>query len=144
MKVFITFSVCISIIFYAVISFSQSDEICCTWFNLKHIKGNFPQKIMFHYDGTFATYNKFESINAITRGTFQIIKKWSDPNGNIWYQIIMNDHRKEKKFKLASISQNGRALEFVCNSEKFPQKIDTQENSYCNFLRASMDYTSPP
>lgn len=144
MKVFLTFAVCISIIFYAVTSLSESDEICCTWFNLKHIKGEIPQKIMFHYDGTFATYKKMNSIDALSRGTFQITKKWSDSNGNIWYQIIMNDPRTEKKYKLAKISQNGRALEFVCNPDNFPEKIDSKETSYCNFLRASMDYTSPP
>ena len=75
MKVFITFAVCISIIFYSAISLSESDEICCTWFNLKHIKAEIPQKIMFHYDGTFATYKTMDSINAVSRGTFQITKK---------------------------------------------------------------------
>ncbi|MGD9311089.1 MAG: hypothetical protein PVG51_18245 [Desulfosarcina sp.] len=140
MKAFITFAVCISVVLYAAISLSESDEICCTWINLKHIEGNFPQKIMFHYDGTYATYKEMVSSKTLSRGTFQITKKWSDSNGDIWYQIIKEDSNKGKQFQLTKVSQNGRKLEFVCSKENFPREINLKSDSYCNYIRSAIDY----
>ena len=144
MKAIIPFAVCISIIFYAGISLSGSDEICCTWFNLKHVEGKFPQKIMFHYDGTYATYKEMVSSNTLSRGTFQVTKKWSDSNGDIWYKIIKEDSIKGKQFQLTKVSQNGRKLEFVCSKDNFPNEINSNSDSYCNYMRGSKDsYQSP-
>jgi hypothetical protein len=129
---------------YADVSFPESEEICCTWINLKYIQGKLPQKVMFHYDGTYATYGKFDSINALSRGMFQVVKKWTDAEGYIWYNIIMNDPKKGKKYKLARVSENGRKLEFVCNKDNYPTAINPDEASYCNYMRASMDYQKLP
>ena len=49
LKSFIIIALCFSMIFYAAASFSKSDEICCTWFNMKHTEGKFPQKIMWRW-----------------------------------------------------------------------------------------------
>ena len=144
MKSFIIIALCFSMVFYAAASFSESDEICCTWFNMKHTEGKFPQKIMFHYDGTYATYNKINSSKASARGMFQITKKWTDSEGYIWYKIIMNDPKQGKKYKLAKVSQNGRRLEFVCNKNIYPSELNANESGYCNYLRASMDFESLP
>ena len=144
MKPFIIMAVCFSIIFYAVPSLSESEEICCTWFNMRIIEGNFPQKIMFHYDGTYATYKEMNSSQALSRGMFQITEKWTDSEGYIWYKIIMNDPRQGKKYKLAKVSQNGRRLEFVCNKNKYPSELNASESGYCDYLRASMEYEPSP
>ena len=140
MKIFISTAVFLSVIFVAMVSLSGSDEICCTWFNMNYIEGKFPQKIMFHYDGTYATYKEFDSINAITRGTFQITKKWSDSEGFVWYKIIMSDPKKGEKYQLARVSQNGRKLEFICNKNNYPSDLNSTETGYCSYLRASLDY----
>lgn len=144
MKPFIIIAICFSLVFYAAASLSESDEICSTWFNMRYIKGQFPQKIMFHYDGTYATYLKMNSSKAFSRGMFQVTKKWTDSEGYIWYQIIMNDPKQGKKYKLAKVSQNGRKLEFVCNKKEYPSELNVNESGYCNYLRASMDFESLP
>ena len=144
MKTFITMAVCFSIIFSAVVSLSESDEICCAWFNLKHIEGNFPQKIMFHYDGTYATYQMMNSSNVFSRRTYQITKKWSDSKGSIWYNIIMHDSKQGKQYQLARISQNGRKLEFICKEDNYPMELKPDQSGYCSYLRAAMDYQGPP
>ena len=100
MRTLMALAICLSLVFYAGVSLSESDEICCTWFNLKHIEGKFPQKIMFHYDGTYATYKKINAMDALSRGMFQIVKKWTDSEGDIWYNIIMQDPKRGNKYKL--------------------------------------------
>ena len=140
MRALITLTICLSMLFYADVSLSESDEICCTWINLKYIQGKLPQKVVFHHDGTYATYGKIDSVNALSRGTFQVVKKWTDSEGFIWYNIIMNDPKKEKIYKLAKVSKNGRNLEFVCNKDNYPTAINPDTTGYCNYMRASMDY----
>lgn len=144
MKPLIIMTICLSMVFYAVVSFSESDEICCTWFNVSYVEGEFPQKIMFHYDGTFASYKELNSPNALSRGMFQIVEKWQDEAGYIWYKIIMDDPKKEKKYQLARISQNGRQLEFICKNESYPAELNPNEAGYCSYRKLSMDYERVP
>ena len=82
---------CISLMFYAGQSFSGSDEIWCTWINTKYVSGDRPQKLIFNFDGTYATYGTEKSTDALRRGMFQVVKKWKDSEENIWYQIKMQD-----------------------------------------------------
>ena len=138
MRVLFIAALCISLMFYAGTAFSESDEICCTWVNTKYVSGDRPQKLMFNLDGTFVTYNTKTSTEALQRGTFQIVKKWKDSGGNIWYQIKMQNPKYGTKYKLAKVSKDGDKLEFVCKSDKYPAEIDKNEPDYCNYLRASI------
>lgn len=143
MRALIALAICFSLVLYAGVTLSESDEICCTWVNTKYETGKTPHKIMFHYDGTYATYTK-SSTEAIARGMFQIVKKWTDSEGQVWYKIVMHDPAQGKKYKLARVSEGGKKLEFVCNSDKYPTAIKTEESGYCNYLRASIDYEQLP
>ena len=144
MKALMALAICLSLVFYAGVTLSESDEICCTWVNVKYETGTPPQKIMFHYDGTYATYNTTNSKTALTRGMFQVVKKWTDSDQQIWYKIIMQDPKQGKKYKLAKVSKDGKKLEFVCKSDKYPTEIKAGESGYCNYLRASMDDDALP
>jgi hypothetical protein len=137
-------AICLSLVLYAGIAFPESDEICCTWFNVNYVEGKFPQKIMFHYDGTYASYKALNSSNALSRGMFQVVKKWQDEEGYIWYKIIMDDPRQGKKYQLARVSHNGRQLEFICNNDSYPAELNPNETGYCSYRRLSMDYEGVP
>ena len=128
---------CLALVFYAGETLAESDEICCTWVNSKYVSGDHPQKLIFAFDGTFATYNTTTTIEALQRGTFQIVKKWKDSDENIWYQIKMHDPIAGMKYKLAKISKGRDKLEFVCKLDKFPAEIDKNSVDYCNYKRAS-------
>jgi hypothetical protein len=134
---FIT-ALCISLMLYAGMTFAESDEICCTWVNAKYVSGTRPQKLILNCDGTFATYKTKATTDVISRGVFQIVKKWKDSEENIWYQIKMQDLKYGTKYKLARISKGGDKLEFVCKSDKYPAEIDKNEPDYCNYMRASI------
>ena len=62
-------------------------------------------------------------------------QKWKDPQQNLLYQIKMQDPVSGTKYKLAKISNNGNKLEFICKSDKFPEKIDKNESDYCTYIR---------
>ena len=139
MRVLFIAALCISLMFYAGMTFAESDEICYTWINTKYVSGNRPQKLILNYDGTFAAYKTKTSTDASAQGMFQIIKKWKDSKQNIWYQIKMQDPKYGTKYKLARVSKDGDNLEFVCKSDKYPTEIDKNEPDYCNYLRASIN-----
>jgi len=117
----------------------KSDEICCTWVNTSYHAGKPPQKISFHYDGTYARYAAENSTDALSRGVFQIVKKWADPGGYTWYKIMMDDPIQGRMYKLAKVSDHGKKLEFVCKSDKYPVEINAKDSGYCNYLRASVN-----
>lgn len=144
MKTLIALAIGLSVLFYASVSFSESDEICCTWINAKYDAGRPPQKIMFHYDGTYATYNTSRSNTALTRGMFQIVEKWSDSDGYVWYKILMRDPTQDRMYKLAKVSDDGKQLEFVCQPDTYPVEIKADGSGYCTYQRASMDYDTLP
>ena len=135
MKALFVAVVCISLMVYAGEAFSESDQICHTWVNIKYVAGDRPQKIMLSNDGQFVTYDKKTSIEALQRGMFQIIKKWKDSEENMWYQIKMQNPKVGTKYKLARINKDGDKLEFVCKPDKFPAEIDKNDPDYCLYIR---------
>ena len=137
MRVLFAAALCISFVFYAGLSLSESDEICCTWLNTNYVSGERPQKLMLNFDGTFVTYKTETSTVALERGMFQIVKKWKDSEENIWYQIKMQGLKYGTKYKLARVSKVGDKLEFVCKLDKFPAEINKNEPDYCNYLKFS-------
>lgn len=139
MKIISAVAILFFVALYPGITLAESDEICCTWINASYKSDKPPQKIMFHYDGTFATYNVKKPTDAIARGTFQIVKKWTDSDGSLLYQIVMNDPVQGRMFKFAKVSQGGKKLEFVSQPVSFPTEISASTSSYCTYVRASIN-----
>jgi hypothetical protein len=144
MKIFIAMAIFLSIIFFALVSLSESDNLFNMWSNLRYLDGNFPQKIEFNYDGTYATYKYSSSMDVTSRGTYQITKKWSDSKGYIWYQIIISDLREGKRYQLARVDKKGRKLEFVYSIDSYPPKLNPDEIGYCIYWRTTLDYELSP
>jgi len=139
MRALLVLSIFICLALYPLETMSESDVICCTWLNTQYGSGNPPQKITFHYDGTYATYSARGSADALKRGVYQIVAKWTDAEGSAWYKIMMHDPKQGKRYKLARVSSDGKKLEFVCKSDKYPDAINSDDAGYCNYLRAAVD-----
>ena len=87
MKKLFLLALCSSLLIFATNSYSGSDEICCTWVNTNYTSGDPPQKLIFHFDGTFACYDTQKTSDALKRGTYSIDEKkiyltGSDMGGN--------------------------------------------------------------
>ncbi len=135
MKKLFLLALCSSLLIFATNSYSESDEICCSWVNTNYTSGDPPQKLIFHFDGTFACYNTQKTSDALKRGTYSIDEKWQDSEGNIWYKIKMREPMSETKYKLAKISDDGKTLEFICKSDKYPADISLGDENYCKYSR---------
>ena len=135
MKKLLLIALIISLSFTVTNSNSESDEICCTWVNTSYTSGEPPQKLIFSFDGTFASYNTKKTNDALKRGMYSIAKKWQDLEGNIWYQIKMEGPKSETKYQLAKISDDGKVLEFICKTDKYPAEISSKDKAYCKYNR---------
>ena len=135
MKTLFISALCIFLLFYAEKTFSESDEICFTWVNLKYTSGDPPQKLILNDDGTFASYISKTSTDALKRGTYSIRKKWKDSEGNIWYQIKIQGPLDEREYELARISNNGNTLEYVFKYDEFPVDIKANDTNYRKYTR---------
>ena len=144
MRIFIAMAIFLSIIFFAMVSLSETDKLFNMWSNLNYLDGNFPQKIEFNYDGTYATYKYAGSMDATSRGTYQITKKWSDSKGYIWYQVIISDLVEGKRYQLARVDNKGRKLEFAYNKDSYPSILNSDETGCCIYWRTTLDYELSP
>jgi hypothetical protein len=135
MKKLLLLALCGSLLIFATNSYAESDEICCTWVNTNYTSANPPQKVIFNFDGTFASYKTKNTSDALKRGMYLIAKKWQDSEGNIWYQIKMLDPKSGTRYKLAKISDDGKILEFVCKTDKYPADISSKDTAYCKYTQ---------
>lgn len=115
--------------------FSGADEICCTWINPAYTSANPPQMQIRNADGTFADYITREANDPLKRGTFTIMKKWKDSEGNVWYQIKWQGPMDERGYELAKISDKGNTLELVMRYDDYPSAIDPANENYRCYTR---------
>lgn len=127
--------ICASLLLCAGVSYSQqSEEICCTWTNTKYEANERPSKVIFNYDGTYATYPSKDSTDPTTRGVFQIDAKWKDTKGVTWYKIKMVDIYGAN-YNLLRISKEGQSLEFVSKPYEYPDTLSQEASGYSIYSR---------
>lgn len=118
------------------------EEIYGTWTSTQRS----PHKLVMLPDGTWEEYI-YESDAAPTyKGTFQIIDKWKDAEGNVWYKefvtLTFPAGTKEMTQELDKIDKSGRVWEFDFNyvpkyePGSFPKEINPKGNDYGIYQRS--------
>jgi ABC-type antimicrobial peptide transport system permease subunit len=64
----------------------DKEELYGTWVNPDYDEVWIMAKWVLKPDGTFDAYSKSNSDRVFEMGTFSIVAKWSDSNGNIYYR----------------------------------------------------------
>jgi hypothetical protein len=119
-----------------------TDEVYyATWIN----KETYPQKMVKYSDGTFEDY-ELDETTPFRGGTSEIIKKWTDTEGNVFYDTYdaftkgsMTGYKVQSLWK---ISKSGTVCEMVWtpvgifDSSGFPAAIDPKSDRYFIFYRA--------
>lgn len=120
------------------------DEVYYGIWTNKEMK--FPRLI--HYsDGTFEDYSSVSGVILIDGGTSEIFKKWTDSEGNVWYNcydiFTKGNIRGMKAQTLWKISKSGTVGEFVVNAvgtfdpNGFPTTVDQHRyDEYYIYSRA--------
>ncbi len=116
----------------------ENEELYGTWVNTEYNETHIhlPAKFVYHPDGTLAFYWTETSARK-TEGTFNIIEKWIDDEGNIWYKVIRNITHPGKAtlHTLNKISNSGMILESSFKpSGEFPTILDPNDLRVINYM----------
>ena len=120
------------------------EELYGTWTNEKM----FPPKWVMRSDGIYEQCNSIAKTVPFERGEFEIWKKWTDSEGNIWYDaactVVSGVHPGFMFQATWKISESGNVAEWVrrhvsrFDQSYFVSTIDSKDLSY-RFYRRSAD-----
>ena len=118
-----------------------NEEIYGTWTN-----PNYPQqKAVRSPDGTWQNFSYPTDTVPFASGTFQLVKKWKDADGNTWYHENFRVLKGVYTFnaqQLDKIEKSGKVWEAMYievprfDSENYPKQLDPKSESYSIFYRA--------
>jgi hypothetical protein len=101
-------------------------------------------------DGTFGDYASSSATAPFRKGTAQISKKWTDPDGNVWYQtydkFTLCPIPGLKTQTLWKINESGTTAEFqwivahdfnpAANPDGYPTQLDPSSHNYLIYSRS--------
>jgi hypothetical protein len=102
-----------------------NEELYGTWINKEYDSAEYPGKFRIYLWGYFETFHPFDSEKTQEKGTFTIVKKWTDQEGNIWYNTYVQYSGSTRLYyNLEKISNNGNTWEYVTTTVDFPTESD--------------------
>ena len=119
---------------------NEDEELYGIWIN----RDNYLAKIDLSNDGQYLSYHLAGDKIPQNSGTFTIVKRWSDFDGNIFYNVVFDQGRNSENFRLIKITNSGRVWEEMKDLREFPAKIDQKHYNYqiyhLFFRRTSQQY----
>ena len=127
---------------------SKKEELYGTWIN-EDIKGATPPTAIQVYkpDGTFQYFrleaksweqevekNEEGWIHCYS-GPYEIIEKWTDEEGNVWYKIEIHLSPIDKYFALIKINGSSNILEYDLRRIEFAEDINPNASTYGIYYR---------
>jgi hypothetical protein len=145
---FMIVGLAIALLFVAANSYAQKmyvpkadEEIYGTWTN----QGMEFRKNVSFYGGS-RDYMQIEDNVAIFESNVQLVEKWIDTDGNVWYKILGNvisgAYQGTKWQSLEKISKAGTVREWVAKivtafaDDNYPSAISASDNDYRIYYRS--------
>jgi hypothetical protein len=125
---------------------TENEEIYSTWVNTSYRPGTGegsywawkPQKIIYKPDGTIESYSAARDIAHFT-GKYNIIAKWTDSEGNIFYKIITKwgdkTYGQTTLYEFQMISNSGLTWEYITSLDDYATEIDPNHPDYHIYYR---------
>jgi hypothetical protein len=112
---------------------TDKEELYGTWVNMDYGGFGYSQKTIIYPDGKIEYFNSTDQKIATAR--YLITRKWSDPEGNIWYKLHFVGSWGQEGFTLSKTSNSGKTREFVFDNFEYPTKIDPEHFRYRIYYR---------
>ena len=112
---------------------TDKEELYGTWVNMDYGSGYgaYRQKRIINPDGTEEHFGTGTTKKPHRIGRYLITRKWSDPQGDIWYKSHwVRGSTIGEGFSLIKISNSGKTLEYVFDTREYPTKIDPEHDYY--------------
>ena len=110
-----------------------------TWINEEYNSHPHLAKFVIRRDGTIDLYYRTSDTEKAGTGHIVIIKKWTDPEGNIWYKShtwegVMVEG-KPRHYELDKFSNSGKVWEYIALPGGFPTELDENKFQYHIYYR---------
>ena len=110
-----------------------------TWINEEYDSRATYAKYEIYRDGTFNAYNKTSDTGKNRSGYYEIVEKWIDSEGNIWYKTYIWEGAKVEGqpagYELDKFSNSGNVKEYIDLGADFPTEIDKNHPQYRIYYR---------
>lgn len=113
----------------------DKEELYGTWVNMDYGWGGYTQKLIIYPDGKVEYFSLADDKMGTYEARYLVTRKWSDPEGNIWYKIHWVGSWGREGFSLTKISNSGKTREFVSDDSEYPTKIDPEHLQYRIYYR---------
>ena len=115
-----------------------NEELCGTWINEEYDSHSYKGKKRLYTWGYYEDYRPFDSEVVQLKGTFVIVDKWTDSEGNLWYKTYLRySGASEIIHELDKISNNGNTWEYAYTTTHFPSesKLNPDNTRYRIYYR---------
>jgi hypothetical protein len=94
---------------------SWDEPLYGTWINYDYPEGSYNRnpKTVIHNSGYLEAFLKITDTTAPESGVMVIIKKWTDPQGNVWYKTFFRANAPGDTLWLFRISKNNSVSESI-------------------------------
>lgn len=118
----------------------EDEEIFGTWINTSYTQGmgasywaSYWQKVVHKPDETIEGYMSAVDMVHFT-GTYTIVAKWTDSEGNILYKLMTKwgdkTYGETTLYELHRVSNSGLTLEYITSLDDYVPEIDPNHREY--------------
>jgi hypothetical protein len=110
-----------------------------TWINEEYNSSWKHAKLIMYPDGKINRYNRTSDSGIYESGSYIIVDKWKDSEGNRWYKMhiwsgeVVEGH--PAYYELDKLSDSGKVWEWVLLGEEFPAEMDENHLWYHIYYR---------
>lgn len=129
----------------------DGEELYGTWINDKTLNSFHVQKVI-NFAGGWKGFSEISETAPHDEGTVRIDKKWTDEDGNVWYEtfniITSGVWKGIKNEVLHKINKSGTVMESVWTGvgefdpKLYPTEIELKDDTYQIFYRADATSSS--
>ena len=110
-----------------------------TWINEDYNSHAFPARWELYRDGSWDGYNRISDTGKKYTGHYEIVDKWTDSEGNIWYKTHVwygpIDEVHISAYEIDKFSESGKVWEYISDKFEFPTEIAESDYRYHIYYR---------
>jgi hypothetical protein len=141
MKTYLVITLSVLVLILTGISLAGAEELFGTWknedYNTTDPASDRYAKLVFNQDGTVSSYLSTTTKTMRWMGSYEITKKWTDTDGNIFYKFsstMKGTYSSDQFYWTVRISNSGKTLEYAFSSSDYPNEKELKKAYYYGIL----------
>lgn len=142
MKAYLVITLGVLVLIFTGITLVGAEELYGTWknedYNTTDPTSVRYAKLVFNQDSTVSSYLSTTTKTMLWMGSYEITKKWTDTDGNIFYKFSSTPkggtYSSEPVYWTVCISNSGKTLEYGFSSSDYPNEKELKKAYFHGIL----------